>query len=210
MENIPVSPADILNPDSTPDSSLHSVNLAARKPSKTLSIIIIIGMILITILVFVFRNEMQQLESYGYLGIFLISIAANATIIIPVPGLAITTTMGAVFNPIGVAIAAGLGAAIGELTGYAVGRTGSSFISDRQFYLRLMGWLGSHPKWSFAVIIFMAFIPNPLMDVAGMVCGALAIPARKYLAGCAIGKTLKMLVFAYAGHYSWRLLSPQQ
>ena len=179
------------------------------KPSKIFSILLIIGIILITVLVFIFRNEMQRLENFGYLGIFLVSIAANATIIVPVPGLAITTSMGAVFNPIGVAVAAGLGAAIGELTGYAVGKTGSSFISDKNFYLRLLDWMRNHPKWSFAVIIVMAFIPNPLMDVTGMVCGALAIPAWKYLAGCAIGKTLKMLIFALAGHYSWQLLNLQ-
>ncbi|MGB4595432.1 MAG: VTT domain-containing protein [Anaerolineaceae bacterium] len=183
--------------------------LPPRKPSKLASVLIILGTILITVLVFVFREEMQQLQNFGYLGIFLISIAANATIILPVPGLAITTTMGAVFNPIGVAIAAGLGAAIGELTGYAVGRSGSGFISDRNLYLRLLDWMRNHPKWSFTVIIVMAFVPNPLMDVTGMVSGALAIPAWKYLAACAIGKTLKMLVFAYAGHYSWQLLSPQ-
>ena len=179
------------------------------KPSKIFSALLIIGIVLLTILIFIFRDEMQQLENFGYLGIFLISIAANATVIIPVPGLAITTTMGAVFNPVGVAVAAGLGAAIGELTGYAVGRTGSSLISNKNFYLRLLDWMRVHPKWSFTVIIVMAFVPNPLMDVTGMVCGALGIPAWKYLLGCAIGKTLKMLVFAYAGHYSWRLLSPQ-
>lgn len=197
-------------PTPLPETETNSPTQAPlRKPLKLGSILLILGIILITILIFIFRNEMQRLENFGYLGIFLISIAANATIIIPVPGLAITTTMGAVFNPLGVAVAAGLGAAIGELTGYAVGRTGSSFISDRNFYLRLLDWMRNHPKWSFAVIVVMAFIPNPLMDVTGMVCGALGISAWKYLAGCAIGKTLKMLVFAYAGHYSWRLLSPQ-
>jgi membrane protein YqaA with SNARE-associated domain len=193
-----------------PDAEINSeVTAPSRKPSKLGSILLILGIVLITILIFIFRIEMQKLQSFGYLGIFLISIAANATIIIPVPGLAITTTMGAVFNPIGVAIAAGFGAAIGELTGYAVGKTGSNFISDRDFYLRLLDWMRTHPKWSFTVIVVMAFIPNPLMDITGMVCGALGIPTWKYLAGCAIGKTLKMLVFAYAGYYSWGLLSPK-
>ena len=209
MDNSPISPVESIETDQVPPSSARPENNLSRKSSKLASAGIIFGIILITVLVFVFRDEMQKLESFGYLGIFLISIAANATVIIPVPGLAITTTMGAVFNPIGVAVAAGLGAAIGELTGYAVGRSGSSFISDKNFYMRLLEWMREHPRWSFTVIIVMAFVPNPLMDVTGMACGALGIPAWKYLLGCAIGKTLKMLVFAYAGHYSWRLLSPQ-
>ena len=73
---------------------------------------------------FIFRAQVKKLENYGYFGIFLISIAANATIIIPLPGVAFTTAMGAIFNPIGVAVAAGLGAAIGELSGYLTGFSG--------------------------------------------------------------------------------------
>ncbi len=213
MDNLPSADAKVTKlkdlPITTSDMEVAPEVPPIKKPSKLVSLLLIIGIILLTILIFVFRDQMRQLENFGYLGIFLISIAANATVIIPVPGLAITTTMGAVFNPVGVAVAAGLGAAIGELTGYAVGRTGSSLISNKNFYLRLLDWMRVHPKWSFTVIIVMAFVPNPLMDVTGMVCGALGIPAWKYLLGCAIGKTLKMLVFAYAGHYSWRLLSPQ-
>lgn len=129
------------------------------------------------VLLFVYREQVQKLEKFGYLGSFLISIAANATIIIPVPGLAITTTMGAIFNPLGVAIASGLGAAIGELTGYAVGKSGSNFVSDKNFYQRLLDWMTKHPKRVFWIIVLMAFIPNPLMDVTGMACGALGIPA---------------------------------
>lgn len=179
------------------------------KKQKVISFLMVLAIIAITVLVFVFQKQVKELENFGYVGIFLFSIVANATVIIPVPGLAITTTMGAVFNPIGVACAAGLGAAIGELTGYAVGVSGSNFISGKDFYRRLLQWMQDRPKWSFIVIIVMAFIPNPLMDITGMACGALNIPAWKYLLGCAIGKTLKMLLFAYAGHFSWKLLNNQ-
>ena len=36
--------------------------------------------------------------------------------------------MGAIFNPIGVAVAAGLGAAIGELSGYLAGFSGQGVV----------------------------------------------------------------------------------
>ena len=59
----------------------------------------------------------MSLQSFGYPGIFLVALLANATVLIPLPGLMVTTAMGAVFNPFWVAIAAGLGAGIGELSG---------------------------------------------------------------------------------------------
>jgi membrane protein YqaA with SNARE-associated domain len=57
--------------------------------------------------------------------------------------------------------------------------------------------------------VLLAFIPNPLMDVAGMVSGALRIPAWKYLLACTIGKIGKMMLFAYAGRLSLNLFQPK-
>ena len=47
----------------------------------------------------------------------------------------------------------------------------------------------------------MAFksYPNPLFDLAGMAAGALRMPVAKFLLWAWIGKTIKMLLFAYAG-----------
>ena len=60
-----------------------------------------------------------------YLGIYILSAAASATLIIPIPGLAMTSAMGAIspdhWDPLLVGIASGLGATTGELTGYLLG-----------------------------------------------------------------------------------------
>jgi membrane protein YqaA with SNARE-associated domain len=151
---------------------------------------------------FLFRNQVKKLEDYGYAGIFLISIAANATIIIPLPGVAFTTAMGAIFNPFWVAIAAGLGAALGELTGYAAGFSGQGVAERAALYNRLTTWMKAHQNLAYGAILLLAFIPNPLFDLAGMASGALKLPLWKFLLACAIGKILKMLMFAYAGYYS--------
>ena len=57
-------------------------------------------------------------------------------------------------------------------------------------------------------ILVLAFIPNPLFDVAGMIAGILKMPLWKFLLFCWIGKTLKMFLFAYAGSLSIPWLSP--
>lgn len=162
----------------------------------------LVGVVAMTVLLFIFRDRIQELERFGYVGIFLISIAANATIIIPLPGVAFTTAMGAIFNPFGVAVAAGLGAALGELSGYLAGFSGQAVVENAARYEKLLEWMRSHEKLTFGLILLLAFIPNPAFDLAGMCAGALKIPVWKFLITCSIGKILKMLLFAFAGYYS--------
>jgi membrane protein YqaA with SNARE-associated domain len=162
----------------------------------------LVGVIALIVVLFIFRDQVRKLEKYGYAGIFLISIAANATIIIPIPGVAFTTAMGAIFNPAGVAVAAGLGAAIGELSGYLAGFSGQGVVERVALYGKLTTWMKAHQNLAYGLIVLLAFIPNPLFDLAGMASGALKLPLWKFLIACSVGKILKMLCFAYAGYYS--------
>jgi membrane protein YqaA with SNARE-associated domain len=147
-------------------------------------------------LVFAFREQAAALRGYGYAGIFLISVIANSTIILPVPGVALTFTLGAVFHPIGVALAAGAGATIGELTGYLAGFSGQGLIKESRYYAMVEGWMGRFGGW---IVLALAFVPNPLFDVAGAVAGAMRMPVFKFMLWAFVGKTMKMLAFAYAG-----------
>jgi membrane protein YqaA with SNARE-associated domain len=160
--------------------------------------------IALTILLFIFRNEVKHLGIYGYPGIFIISIIANATIIIPIPGILITTAMGAVFNPLGVALAAGAGSAIGELTGYLAGFGGQVIIEKKDWYERVMKWM---KKYGDVTIFTLSLIPNPLFDLAGMAAGTLKLPVWRFLLACFLGKFLKMLIFAYFGARVMNLFS---
>ncbi len=150
----------------------------------------------ITATVLVFRNRVSSLGVYGYPGIFLLSIIANATVIIPVPGVLLTSAMGAVFNPFWVAVAAGSGAALGELSGYLAGFSGQAVIEKTSRYETLTRWMR---KYGDLTILFLAIIPNPAFDLAGLTAGALRLPVYRFLFWCWLGKILKMLIFAYAG-----------
>ncbi|MHC1784015.1 MAG: VTT domain-containing protein [Anaerolineaceae bacterium] len=150
----------------------------------------------LTTLLFIFRNKISHLGVYGYPGIFVISILANATIIIPLPGVAITSAMGAVFNPFWVAVAAGLGAGIGETSGYLAGMSSRETIQKSERMRRITGWM---EKYGGLTILVLAFIPNPAFDLAGIAAGALKIPFYQFLTWTCVGKILKMLMFAYGG-----------
>ena len=177
------------------------VPLKKKLPKRTLNIIrviVLLAVIALTIFLVIKREEIQALKAYGYPGIFLFSILANATIFVPVPGVMFTSAMGAVFNPLFVSIAAGAGAALGELSGYMAGFSGQPVVEGSERYQRVVRWM---EKYGDVTILVLAFIPNPLFDLAGIIAGILKMPIWKFLIYCVIGKILKMMIFAYAGNW---------
>lgn len=163
---------------------------------RILSLAVVIA---ISVYIYSIRNEIERFQAAGYPGIFLLSILANATVILPAPGIALTFTFGSIFNPMGVAVAAGAGAALGELTGYLAGFSGQGIVDDAKMYDRLEAWTERFGGWA---ILLLAFIPNPFFDLAGAAAGALGMSIARFLLWAFIGKTLKMVLFAYAGAFS--------
>lgn len=142
---------------------------------------------------------MEEFKEYGYIGIFFIALLANATVIIPAPGVAIIFAMGAAFHPLSVGIAAGTGGAIGELSGYLVGFSGQAVVERTDIYDRIKPWVDKYGGWA---ILVLSAIPNPVFDVAGIAAGIAKMPMRTFLFFVWIGQLIKMTMFAYAGRYS--------
>jgi membrane protein YqaA with SNARE-associated domain len=169
-----------------------------------LRIFALIAVIGLSIYIFSIRAQAEKISAYGYPGIFIISILANATILLPAPGIAVVFAMGSVFNPFYVGIVAGAGAAIGEISGYVAGFSGQGVIENIKLYNRINNWMRSYGAFT---ILILAALPNPFFDLAGMAAGALKMPIQKFIFWCVIGKIIKMLFFAYTGAYSINWLS---
>lgn len=150
----------------------------------------------ITLSIVLWHERIQALGQYGYLGVFLISLMGNATVILPAPSLAAVFAIGAVLNPVLVGLAAGVGEALGELTGFLAGYGGRAAVEDRVAFQRLERWVG---RYGLLVIFVLSVIPNPLFDLAGIAAGMLRFPLWQFLLSCWAGKTLKTLGFALAG-----------
>ena len=163
---------------------------------RILALLVVIG---ITIGIYAIRDRVEEFSAFGYPGVFLISLLANATVILPAPGVAVVFAMGGFFNPLGVALAASLGGALGELTGYLAGFSGQGVVENAKAYKRLTGWVD---KYGAIALSVLAAIPNPFFDMAGMAAGVMKMPVWKFLVFCWIGQFIKMLLFAYAGYYS--------
>lgn len=168
-------------------------------PEKRLTLARILALfVVIALSVFVFsiRDRAEELAVYGYPGIFVLSFLAYATVLLPAPGVAVVFTMGSIFNPIGVALAAGTGAALGELSGYLAGFSGQAVVEKVEIYERLTSWM---KKYGSLTILVLAAIPNPFFDLAGVAAGSLKMHVLRFFFWCWIGEVIKMAIFAFAG-----------
>jgi uncharacterized membrane protein YdjX (TVP38/TMEM64 family) len=163
---------------------------------RILALAVVIG---ITVYIYSIRERVDEFAAYGYPGIFLVMLMANATVILPAPGVAVVFAMGNVFNPILVALAAGTGGAIGELSGYLAGFSGQAIVENTKAYNRVLPWVQKYGVWA---ILVLSAIPNPFFDLAGIAAGVAKIPIWKFLLFCWVGQIIKMAMFAYAGAYS--------
>jgi membrane protein DedA with SNARE-associated domain len=186
----PLSSAETVAVSTPPTSNLRTNILRA---------LALFAVIAITVYIFSIRDKVEQFKNYGYLGVFLVALAANATVLIPAPGVAIISAMGAVFNAWGVGLAAGTGGALGELSGYLAGFSGQAFIERAHIYERIHPWVEKYGGWA---ILVLSAIPNPFFDVAGIAAGMIKMPLRTFLFSVWVGQLIKMTLFAFAGKYS--------
>lgn len=179
-----------------------------QKPSEwkttLLRLAVLLVVIGITVFVYSIRHEVRLLQQYGYPGIFAINVIGSATIILPAPalGMVIMASGLKALDPFWIGVAAGLGATIGELTGYGAGFSGQGVIENTKMYERLHQLTD---RYGMLTIFVLAILPIPLFDIAGMAAGALKMPMPKFLIATLGGKLIKMWLAAYmgAGAFLW-------
>mgnify|MGYP001616289463 FL=1 len=167
--------------------------------TNILRILAITAVIGITVYIYSVRERVDDFAEYGYPGIFLIALMANATVLLPAPGVAVVFAMGSILNPIGVALAAGTGGALGELSGYLAGFSGQAVVERTDVYNKISPWIEKYGGWT---IMVLSAIPNPFFDIAGMAAGMAKMKLWRFLLFCWSGQIIKMAMFAFAGAYS--------
>ncbi len=164
-----------------------------------------VATILMAVAVVYFGEYVRALKAYGYAGAFLISIMGGATIIIPVPMLAVVFALGGVMKLTWlVGLANGLGETVGALTIYMAGHgAGAAFYQSKHgkiqaAYDRLMGLM--ERRGSITLFLLSAIL-NPFFYPAALAAGALKFGVKKYFIICFIGKTIKGMTVVYAGFW---------
>lgn len=168
-----------------------------KNKEKIIKYLLIFASVLISGVIVYFRNDLNKLQGYGILGILLISILGNATVVIPAPVILTAFIGGSVYNPILVGFVVALGATIGELTGFMAGVGGRVIITDHKHFEKIEKWMA---KSGFLTIFILATIPNPLFDLAGIFAGATNYSAKRFLIATFLGKSIKFLAVALLGN----------
>ena len=167
---------------------------ASRIKGVITMFVMVVSSVLIIFITTRYRNDIQQLGNAGYIGLFLVSIIGNATIVIPAPVFVVACAAGMVYGPIYVGLISGFGAALGELTGYYAGRGGAAVIPTGKLYNRLEEFMR---RRGMLAIFLLAAIPNPIFDIGGIIAGALHMKVWQFIIAAALGKALRLGVMAY-------------
>jgi membrane protein YqaA with SNARE-associated domain len=152
----------------------------------------------ITVAIFVWGNEVPNLPIYGYPAVFIISLLGNATLVLPAPFYLVVGAAGSSLDPLTVGIVAGLGAALGELTGYLAGASGKGSVDKKRHYK----WVERHMKKSGTLVIFLlGAIPNLFFDIGGLLAGVTRMPVWQFILVAWAGKSIRMTIIALIGNY---------
>ena len=142
----------------------------------------------------------------GYLGGFIISLIGNATILFPFPYVGVAFILGGlreeltlvfVFDPWLIGLISGLGAMIGEMTGYLIGYGGGRLIDEGQTSA-FKRYVDSHPRATPFVVWLLAVTPIP-DDVLVVPLGAARYSWWKVALAQLIGKSMFLLCIAWSG-----------
>lgn len=147
--------------------------------------------------------------SLGYLGPFVVSFIGNASFLFPMPYMLVTFIVGGftdtvtgefLFDPWIVGIVSGLGATLGEMTGYLIGYGGRRFIDENQRN-SFSEYIKSHPRAIPLITWFLAV--SPIADDFFIVpLGAAKYPWWKVAVPQFVGKSMFMVAAAWAGRFS--------
>jgi membrane protein YqaA with SNARE-associated domain len=143
---------------------------------------------------------------YGYLGIFLISLFGAMSIFVPIPYSVVIFILGGLqtFDPLLIAVAAGVGSAIGEFSGYLIGAGGRKVISDK--YKKKMNFLVKlFNKYGAVVIFVFALTPLP-DDLIFIPLGVMRYSLLHAFVPALLGKFLSNLIIAYSGRLSLEIV----
>jgi len=138
------------------------------------------------------------LHSFGYIGIFVVSLLSTSTIFFPVPLyliIVIASVYG--FNPFLTALFSGIGMSIGEITSYFIGLGGNKLL-EKRLRKGIRRFEKFFKKYGFISISIAAFLPFPF-DIVGILAGIGNYEIKKFLIATFIGKFLKALLLALLG-----------
>ena len=188
------------------------LHLGKRRLRLELLLLGAIALLAVTLVALFFALDLgaEDVERWGYAGLFGVSLLRAASVVLPLPGGGITFAAGGFLDsawgipaPVLVGVVAGFAESLGEFTGYGAGMGGMQMLSKRNIYRRIEDWMN---RRAFITVFALSLTPSPLFDIAGLVAGATRVPVRVFYPAMLMGKVLRGIGVATVGFYGIGLL----
>ncbi|HEX7042773.1 MAG TPA: VTT domain-containing protein [Patescibacteria group bacterium] len=155
--------------------------------------------VLLIYLAFRFQQHLSHFKSLGIFSIFLLNLISSATVIIPEPAIVSVVVGGKLYPPILVGLAAALGAGIGNMIGYFLGRSGKHIVlnhTESKWYI----WIKSKfHRYATLIIFVFALIPNPIFDGVAILAGITEYPPIKFFLLMLVARLIRDTLLALLG-----------
>ena len=172
---------------------------SANATSRTQKVLAIAAVAALNIALLVAPFDYTALKGLAYPGVFLITLIANAAVVLPVHYIPIVMHIArSTDNVVLVILLGALGSALGESVAFAVGRVEKDLLDGHPWFERLRGFF-SHERRAFLFLLFFAMPLNPVFDVGGFGAGALGIKFRTFFTAVALGRIVRFALIAYLG-----------
>ncbi len=151
------------------------------------------------------------IDSFGYLGLFLVSIIANATILLPLPldflVLLLAGLSKSIIDILIIGFICGVGSAIGEMSAYIIGLMGiKSAEKILKKEINKLNEIEKKLRSSGSVFVFLgALTPFPF-DLIGVSAGIIKFDPKRFFLAAAMGKIIRYELLAIAGFYGIELI----
>jgi len=124
--------------DATPEVVVAAKRGANKRRSMARTIAIGVLAVVLNVLAYYYLppDLARRLGALSYLGVFLITLLANATTVVPMPYIPIVARMAAQSDNLPLLIVAGaLGSVLGESVAFFIGRSGQTIFEETRLYL---------------------------------------------------------------------------
>ena len=139
----------------------------------------------------------QFVTQFGYFGVFLISFIGSVSVIFPIPYTLVIFALGSTLDPLFIAISGGLGAVLGEFSGYAIGYYGRTVVNEER--RRKMDFMVKvFDRYGPISIFIFALTPLP-DDLLFIPLGVMHYPFWRAFVPALFGKMLMTFILAFSG-----------
>ena len=174
--------------------ALVDLGRTAHPVQKVVAVLALVG---INVLLFIAPFDYHVLGALAYPGAFLVTLIANAAVVVPVPYIPIVAHIAQTAGvPVLVVLAASFGSALGECVAFAVGRVEKDLFEGHAWVERIRRFF-AHPRRTALFLFFFAIPLNPVFDVGGLGAGALGVPFRTFLIAVWLGRIVRFAILAY-------------